>query len=80
MHTVSFAKKALNISIHNLHPSLELSSPIYCNNGTTCHVSSSQQIDACNTTVTCFGIDSEETLKSALLYKLQRKYATRTGN
>jgi hypothetical protein len=81
MHNVSFEKDALNITIHNLHPDLELTSPVYFSNGTVCHVLPSQQVDGCNTTETIFGIDpKQKDFKGALLYKLQKKHATRTDN
>jgi hypothetical protein len=77
--SVSFYKEALNITIHNLYPDLELTCPVYCSNGTTCHVPPSQQTDTDNTIEAGFGIDSERySFKGALLYKLQRKHATGT--
>jgi hypothetical protein len=58
-----------------------LACPVYCSNGTTCHVSSSQQAGIGTTIEASFGIDSQqEDFKGALLYKLQRKYVTRTDN
>jgi hypothetical protein len=42
MCTVSFDKEALNITIHNQHPSLELTSPVYFSSGTTYSVPSSR--------------------------------------
>jgi hypothetical protein len=81
MYIVSFAKEALNITIYNLYPGLELISPVYYSNGTTYCVSSSQKTDTGTTIEASFGIDSkQEDFKGALLYKLQRKYATRTDN
>jgi hypothetical protein len=81
MHIVSFAKETLNIAIHNLYSDLELISPVYCSNGTICHVPPSQQVDAGNVMEASFGIDSEQKdFKCVLLYKLQRKYANKTEN
>jgi hypothetical protein len=81
MRTASLHIKVVNIAIHNLYSGLELTSPVYCNNGATCHVPPSQQIDAGNTMVVSFGMNSrQEDFKGALLYKMQRKYSTRTGN
>jgi hypothetical protein len=81
MYIVRFNKEALRVNICNLYPGLELTSPVYYSNGTTCHVSPSQQIDASTTTEASFGIDfQQKDVKGALLYKLQRKYATRTDN
>jgi hypothetical protein len=81
MYTVSFAKEALNITICNQYPGLELKSPIYCSNGTVCYVSPSQQTDISATMEARFGIDSEQdNIKGALLYKLQRKHVDGTDN
>jgi hypothetical protein len=79
MCTISFDKEALNITIHNQHPNLELTSPIYCNNGTVCLTSPSQQIDAGSATKASFGIvPKQRGSKGALLYKLQRRHANET--
>jgi hypothetical protein len=79
MCTARFNKETLYISICNQYPSLELTSPIYFSNGTTCHVSSSQQTDIDITMEASFGIAfKQEDFRGALLYKLRRKYATRT--
>jgi hypothetical protein len=68
----------LCINICNLYPSLELTSPVYFSNS-TCHVSPSQQTYI-GTASASFGIDSnQKAVKGALLYKLQRKCATRAG-
>jgi hypothetical protein len=81
MRTTSFDKEALNITIHNLYPGLELTSPVYFSSGTTCHVPSSQKKDASNTMIASFGIGfKQKDFEGALLYKLQRRYATRTEN
>jgi hypothetical protein len=81
MYTVSFDKKALNITIRNLYPDLELTSPVYFSNGTTCHISPNQQADPANTVEASFGIDPKQYyFKGALLYKLQKKHTTRTDN
>jgi hypothetical protein len=81
MRTISFSKEALNITTRNLYPSLELTPLVYCSNGTTCQVFPSQQTDIGVTVKADFRIDSEqEDFKGAFLYKLQRKYATRTDN
>jgi hypothetical protein len=77
MCTFSFVKETLNITIHNQHSSLELASPVYFSNGTTCHVFPSQQIDAGTTMEASFGIDSKQGyFEGVLLYKLQKKHAT----
>jgi hypothetical protein len=74
-------KEALNISIHNLHPDLELTSPVYFSNGTTCHVSPSQQTYIGTIMETSFGIAfMQKDFKGALLYKLQRNYPIKTGD
>jgi hypothetical protein len=71
----------LNIAIHNLHPGLELTSPVYFSTGTTCYVSPSQQTDIGAAIKASFGIGfKQEEFRGALLYKLQRKYANRTNN
>jgi hypothetical protein len=82
MHVVSLdIKKALNITIRNQYPGLELTSPVYSSNGTTCYVSPSRQTDDGNTIEASFGIDSKQKdFKCALLYKLQRKHATKTDS
>jgi hypothetical protein len=81
MCTISFDKEALNITIHNLYPSLELASPIYCSNGTTCHVSPSRQTDIGNTIEASFGIyPKQEYSLCTLLYKLQSKHITKTDH
>jgi hypothetical protein len=80
MCTVSFAKKTLNITIHNQYSNLELTSPVYFSNSTVCYVSPSQQANNENTLEASFGIDSEEISEGALLYRLQRKHATITDN
>jgi hypothetical protein len=81
MFNVRFDKEALNITIRNLYPGLELMSPVYFSNGTTCHVSHSQQTDTSNPIEASFGIDSRQgDFKAVLLYKLQRKYITKTDD
>jgi hypothetical protein len=78
MHAVSFDKEALNITIHNQHPDLELTSPVYCSKNAICSVPPNQKTDADSTMEASFGIDSKQKdVKGALLYELQRKYATR---
>jgi hypothetical protein len=80
MCIVSFTREALNITIHNQYPGLELTSPVYYSNGTTCYVPPSQQIDTGSIMEARFGIDAKQGgLNGALLYKLQRKYTTKTG-
>jgi hypothetical protein len=60
---------------------IELLSPVYCSNGTTCHVSPSQQTDTNTTIEASFGIGyKQEDFKASLLYKLQRKYTTKTDD
>jgi hypothetical protein len=81
MCTISFEKEALDITIYNQYPGLELVSPVYCSNGTTCHVSPSQQVDTSAIMEASFGIDSgQEGFDGILLYKLQRKYTIRPDN
>jgi hypothetical protein len=81
MHTISFDKKAVNITIRNLYPRLELTYPVYCSNSTACHVSPGQKTGTSTTMEASFGINSKRNdLKCALLYALQRKYTTRTDN
>jgi hypothetical protein len=71
----------LNITIHNQYPNLELISPIYYSNGTTCYVFPSQQTDTGNTIGASFGIDfRQKDFKCALLYKMKRKHTERAGN
>jgi hypothetical protein len=81
MCTVSFAKEALNIAVHNQYPGLELTSPVYFSDGTTYFVAPNQQTDTGDIMETCFGIDSRrKDFKCVLLYKLQKKHAIRTDN
>jgi hypothetical protein len=80
MCTVSSDIKALDITVHNQHPSLELTSQVYFSNGTACHVSPSRQTDTVSTMVASFETDSrKEAFEGALLYKLQRKHANGAG-
>jgi hypothetical protein len=80
MCTVSFPK-VLNITIHNLHPSLKLTSPVYSSNSIIRHMLPNQQIDTGAIMEAIFVIDSgQKRFKSVLLYKLQRKYANRDDN
>jgi hypothetical protein len=80
MHTVSFAKKTLNITVHNQYPSLELMPPVYFS-ASRCHVFPSQQTDTSTIIEASLGMDSKhEFLKGALLYKLQRKHVNGTDN
>jgi hypothetical protein len=79
MYIVRFNKEALRVTICNLYPSLELTSPVYCSNS-ICHVSPIQQTYS-GITSASFGITSnQKAVKGALLYKLRRKCATRTDN
>jgi hypothetical protein len=81
MSNISFAKEALNITICNQYPGLELIPPVYCSNGTACHVSPDQQAGSDNNIKASFGIDSKQKdFKCALLYKLQKKCATKTDS
>jgi hypothetical protein len=74
MHNISFDKEELNITIRNLYPGLELTSPVYFSTNTMYCVPPSRQIGTRNTTEARFGIDSKwKGFKCALLYKLQRK-------
>jgi hypothetical protein len=70
----------LNITIHNQCPDLELTSPVYYNYGTPCHVYPSRQTDIGTTMKASFGIAKPKDIRGALLYKLQRKHTTRTDN
>jgi hypothetical protein len=71
----------LNIAIHNLHPGLELTSPVYFSTGTTCHVFPNHETDTGTTANASFEIGSKQKdFKGVLLYKLRRKYANRTKN
>jgi hypothetical protein len=79
--TVSFNKKALNITICNLYPDLELTSSVYFSDCAACHVPPTQQIDTNNTIEASFGVGPEQDcFKGALLYKLQRKHVDRADN
>jgi hypothetical protein len=81
MYIVRFNKEALRINICNSSTGLELTSPVYCSNGTTCCVSPNQQTDIDTTMEASFGIVSmREDFKGALLYKLRRKYAIKNNN
>jgi hypothetical protein len=81
MHAVSFDKEMLTIIIHNQYPDLELTSPVYFSDGTTCHLFPDQKADIGTTTKASFGIGSKQKeFKGALLYKLRRKYSDRTDN
>jgi hypothetical protein len=78
MCTISFAK-ALHINIRNLYPGLELTFPVYCSYGTAYCIYSSQQTNTENTTEANLGIDfKQKGFRGALLYKLQKKYTTKT--
>jgi hypothetical protein len=80
MYTVSFAKYAFNIAIHHQYSGLELTSPVYCSNGTY-HVFSSQQTDTDNIMMASFGIDAiQDDFKCVLLYKLKREHTIGTNN
>jgi hypothetical protein len=81
MHAVWFTKDTLNIVVCNLHPGLELTSPVYCSNNVTCHVFPNQQTNTNTIMEASFGIVSiRKDFKGALLYKLKRKHTTKTGN
>jgi hypothetical protein len=81
MCTASFYKRALNITIRNLYPDLDLTSPVYCNNGALCYVPPRQQIHTGSTMKASFGmVIMQYNFEGALLYKLQRRHATRTYN
>jgi hypothetical protein len=80
MHTVSF-DKTLNITIHSQYPSLELTSSVCFSDSATYCVPPNQQTNTGNTMETSFRIDlKQKDLKCISLYKLQRKYATKTDN
>jgi hypothetical protein len=80
MCTVSSEKEALSITIRNLYPSLELASPVHLGISTM-YCPPPSQTDAGTITEVSFGIDvKQEVFKGALLYKLQKKYATKTDN
>jgi hypothetical protein len=81
MPTISFVKEALHITVHNQYQNLELTTPVYFSNSTTCYVFPSQQTNIGAITKASFGIDSkQEDFKCALLYKLQRKHIDKTDN
>jgi hypothetical protein len=81
MRAFSFDKEALNITIRNLHPGLELISPVYCGDGAVCYAFPDQQTGIDNITEASFGITSKkENFKGLLLYKLERKHTTKTDN
>jgi hypothetical protein len=80
MRIVSF-DKALNITIHNQYPNLELTSPVYFSTGTICHVSPNQQVNTSGIMEASFEIDSNQRgFEGALLYKLQKKHTAGTDN
>jgi hypothetical protein len=70
----------LNITVHNLYPDLELTYLVHFSNIATCYVYSNQQIDTGNIMEAGFDIDRQDSLRGALLYKLQRKYIAKTDN
>jgi hypothetical protein len=71
--------KVLNITIHNLYPGLELTSPVYCSTDTTYCIPPKQQVDAGTTMEAGFGTYSDQIcLRGALICQLQRKHANRT--
>jgi hypothetical protein len=73
--------KVLNIAIHNQHPNLELTSPVYYSTNTTYCVPPEQQVDTGTIMEASFGMYFNQIrLRGALLYKLQRKHASRTDN
>jgi hypothetical protein len=81
MYTVSLDKETLNITIRNLHPDLELTSPVYFSTNTTYCVPPSQQADTGITIEASFGIDyKQKCFKGALLHKLQKKRTTRNDD
>jgi hypothetical protein len=79
MYTIRFDKEMLNITIFNLYPGSELISPLYFSTG-TCYVSPSQQAGTGSIIDASFRMDYEKEFNGLLLYKLQRKHTTRTGN
>jgi hypothetical protein len=79
--STSFDKESLNITICNLHPGLELISPVHCSKNAICCVSPNQQTNTDNIVEASFGIVSnQKDVKGALLYKLRRKYVNGTNN
>jgi hypothetical protein len=81
MHTISFDKEALRVTISNQYPDLELTSPVYYSTGTTCYISPNQQTVFGTRAKASLGIGSQKgSFKGALLYKLQRKHTTKAGN
>jgi hypothetical protein len=81
MRIVSSDKKALNITIHNQYPNLELESPVYCSTNAAYCASHNQQVDTGAIMETSFRRRPNSGLfEGALLYKLQRKHANRTDN
>jgi hypothetical protein len=70
----------LRVNICNLCPSLELTSPVYFSNATAYCASPSQQTRS-NIIFVSFRIaPDQKDVKGVLLYKLRRKYTTRTDN
>jgi hypothetical protein len=81
MSMVRFYIKSLNITIYNEYSGLELTSPVYFSTSTVYCVSPTQQTEIDYTVEISFGMDSkQDDSKCALLYKLQRKHATKTDN
>jgi hypothetical protein len=81
IYIVRFNKEVLNITIHNRYPGLELASSAYFSKNTVCHVSPNQQIGTGAIVEASFeAVSMRENFEGALLYKLQRKYATKTDN
>jgi hypothetical protein len=78
MCIVSFYKEALNITIHNQCPKLELLSLVYFCDGTACHVPPIQQIGTDKKMEASFGINSkQQVVQAAFLYKLQKDHLSR---
>jgi hypothetical protein len=76
-----FDKEMMRVTIRNLYPGLELTSPVYFSTGTTCHLSPSRQVDIGTIIEASFGRGfNQKDVKGAVLYKLQRKCVGRINN
>jgi hypothetical protein len=80
MYIIRFYKKTMRINICNLCPNIELISPIYFSNA-ICHIPPSQQAGIEDIMEASFEIVPVRFgFKCVLLYKLRRKYATKTDS
>jgi hypothetical protein len=70
----SCAPVEVKLTIHHQFPGVELVSPVYAGNGTTCYLSPDQRVDVGSTTQAGFKLDFPyECSTDILMYKLQRK-------